>query len=65
MVTPWLAALAIWEVTIDTTNGDVQDEIELLVEWGCVSLAFPWVEAAETTLLPEGGVGEVDFEDSV
>lgn len=56
-VGPGLAALAVREVSIDSTDCDVQDNKELAVEWSNVVLTLPWVVAAlfsESALLPEG-----------
>lgn len=36
-VNPWLAALTILEPTVGATDGDVEDEIELLVEWSLLA----------------------------
>jgi hypothetical protein len=52
-VGPWLSTLTIWEVSVGSTDGDVENEEELLVEWSTLlRLVLPWVVniSVETTL---------------
>jgi len=43
-VGPWLATLTLWPVVIDSSNGDVEDQVVFLVEWSVlVGLVLPWV----------------------
>ena len=61
-VDPWLATLAIPEPAVLCTNGNVENEIELLIEWGIFSTGLPRVvvkcsvlgsHGGETALLPQ------------
>ena len=61
-IDPRLVALTVKEPSILRTDSDVEDEVELLVEWCIEATLDPWVfhksavcssDAVEATLLPE------------
>jgi len=57
-VDPRLASDVVLEPTIGTTNSDVEDEVEVLVERSRVGTAGPWVLERSTVA---GGRWEVTF----
>ena len=64
-ICPRLVALAVGEVTIGATNGNVQDQVEVLVEGGIHRATLPRVVSfAKITSLPEGFSG-VDVKDHI
>ena len=65
-VGPWLTAETVWEVSICSTDGHVEDDVEVLVEWGVVAAAFPRVVLVlPATLLKEALSRHVDVKDDV
>lgn len=70
-VDPWLAVHAVLEPAVRAADGDVDDEVEILVEWSAVTACLaPWVDdpravgvrGREVGLVPERLV-EVDVGD--
>lgn len=69
-VDPWLAVETITEPTVGTTDSDVDDEEEVLVEWSGLGSGSPGVDQGSTIVsgggevssLPESSV-EVDVHD--
>lgn len=62
-----LAAGTIREEPVGSTDGNVKDKIELLVERSVVRLVLPWVKefVSETSLAPEGLRGGINIENNV
>ena len=65
-VTVRLVAVVVGEVSIDTTDGDVEDEVEVSVEGSTVGLTSPGVVLGTALAsLEEAFLGEVNIEDNV
>jgi uncharacterized membrane protein len=59
--------VTVWEITGSTTDGEVKNNVEFLIEWGIVSSSNPWVVEGwwELSSLEEALLGEVNLEESV